>query len=302
VPSWNNNHYCYLTGAIPVEVPAGRETSFFPDPVTLAPHLKNARLLVINSPLNPTGTVVDPETLSAIAQQVVDENHRRTSTGERPLYLLYDQVYWTLTFGDAKHYTPVELVPEVAPYTILLDAVSKSFCGTGLRVGWAVMAPAIRSRMADIIGHVGAWAPKAEQMATARLLDSPGQVSAFHSTVIKKLQMRLDLLHDGFERMRLAGLPVEAIPPQGAIYLTVRFNFFGGMMHDTPITTNEQIRKILLDEAGIGIVPFQAFGLRENTGWFRFSVGAVSVEDIESALPRVEKVLESLRPERIASA
>lgn len=295
VPSWNNNHYCHLTGARPVEVVSGRETGFFPDPAKLAPHLENARLLVINSPLNPTGTVVDPTILSAIASLVVAENNRRLQTGARPLFLLYDQVYWTLTFGDARHCTPVELVPEVAPYTILLDAVSKSFCGTGLRVGWALMPPAIRNRMADIVGHIGAWAPKAEQVATARLLDSPTLVSEFHRDFISRLRLRLDALYEGFEKMRAEGLPIEVIPPEGAIYLTVRFPLFGGHRHGVPITTNEQIRTILLEEAGIGIVPFQAFGLRENSGWFRLSVGSVSMEDIESALPRVQKVLHSLR-------
>ena len=79
---------------------------------------------------------------------------------------MYDQVYWTLTYGAIKHVTPLELVPELAPYTLLLDAISKAFCATGLRVGWAVMPPAIRRHMMDILGHVGAWAPKAEQVAS----------------------------------------------------------------------------------------------------------------------------------------
>ena len=83
--------------------------------------------------------------------------------------------------------------------------------------------------------------------------------------------------------MSEAGLPVRSIAPQGAIYLSVRFVM--------PGKTNEQIRKLLLDDAGFAIVPFQAFGLAEDSGWFRISVGAVSVDDIEAALPRVRAVL-----------
>ena len=62
----------------------------------------------------------------------------------------------------------------------MLDAASKSFAATGLRVGWAVMPPAARQRMADILGHVGAWAPKAEQVAMAALLDDEPAIAAYH--------------------------------------------------------------------------------------------------------------------------
>ena len=57
----------------------------------------------------------------------------------KALWLCYDQVYWQLTFGSARHATPPEVCPDVAPYTVMLDAASKSFAATGLRVGWAVM-------------------------------------------------------------------------------------------------------------------------------------------------------------------
>ncbi len=179
VPSWNNNHYAYLSGAKPVEIPVGAATNFFPTAEDLRPHLAEARLLCLNSPLNPTGTAIDREELRRIAQLVVDENERRKATGARPLYFVFDQVYWNLTFHGVVHDTPVALVPEVAPYTLLLDAVSKSLCATGMRVGWGVMPPAIRKRMADILGHVGAWAPKAEQVAVSHLLDAPEKIAAF---------------------------------------------------------------------------------------------------------------------------
>jgi aspartate aminotransferase len=299
VPSWNNNHYVWLSGARAVEIPVHETSNFFPTPAQLAPHLHVARVLVINSPLNPTGTVISGDALAEMAALVVEENRRRDATGRRPLFLVYDQVYWMLTFHGAAHVTPVGLVPEVAPYTILLDAISKSFCATGLRVGWGVMPPAMRGRMADIVGHVGAWAPRAEQAATARLLDGPQHYRPWQTAMKDGLKVRLDALADGLLSMKRDGFPVDAIEPQGAIYLSARFDLAGSAWRGRKLETNEQIRKLLLDEAGFAAVPFQAFGLREETGWFRLSVGAVAPAEIAAALPRLRATLAELaRPSR----
>jgi len=290
VPSWNNNHYAYLCGAKPVELTVRPDANFFPTPDELRPYLSSsrARLLMINSPLNPTGTVIDPEVLRRICELVVEENRRRERAGGdagKALWLCYDQVYWQLTFGNARHATPPEVCADVAPYTIMLDAASKSFAATGLRVGWAVMPPAARQRMADILGHVGAWAPKPEQVAMAAFLDDEAAIAAYHATMRTRVRERLDALAAGFAAMRAEGLPVEVIEPQGAIYLSVRFAL--------PGHTNEATRRRLLDTAGFAIVPFQAFGLAEDSGWFRISVGAVSMAEIAAALPRVRAALAS---------
>ena len=212
---------------------------------------------------------------------------RRASAGEKPLYLLYDQVYWTLTFGKARHETPVRLVPESAPYVIFIDGISKAFAATGLRVGWGVGPPAVIGAMRDFLGHVGAWAPRAEQVATAEVLRDAGAIDAYGRDFRAQLQARLDRLHDGFSAMHAAGLPVSDISPQGAIYLSVRFDLVGRRR----FRTNDDVRSYLLEEAGFAIVPFQAFGLEGDTGWFRLSVGAVSTREIDEALPRVESAL-----------
>jgi len=283
VPSWNNNHYAYLMGAKPIEIPVRAEANFFPTPDDLRPHIGVARSLLINSPANPTGTVIDPASLEAIATMVVEENARRARTGAKALWVIYDQVYWQLTFGAARHANPVSLVPEIAPYTIMLDAASKSFAATGLRVGWGVMPPAMRQRMADILGHVGAWAPKAEQVAVAGLLDDAAAIDRYHAEMEKRVKERLDLLSEGFRAMHKDGYPVETLSPQGAIYLSVRIAL--------PGKTNEDTRKLLLESAGFAVGPFQAFGLKEESGWFRLSVGAVSVEEIKAAFPRLRECL-----------
>src|SRR5437764_617521 len=82
------------------------------DPAQFRPCRSSARLLLINSPLNPTGTVIDPEVLRHICELVVEENRRREKAGgdaRKALWLCYDQVYWQLTFGSARHATPPEV-------------------------------------------------------------------------------------------------------------------------------------------------------------------------------------------------
>lgn len=291
VPTWNNNHYAYLSGARGVPVPVTAEANFFPTPEQIRPHLSAARLLILNSPLNPTGTAISREALTALTVMVVEENLRRAKTGGRPLYLAYDQVYRTLTFGRTTHHTPVALVPESAPFVIFLDAISKAFCATGMRVGWGVMPPPIRRRMSDILGHVGAWAPKAEQTAVAKFLARPDAVRAFRDSVRRGLAERLDALYGGFMAMRNDGFPVDAVEPQGAIYLSARFDLAGRAVKGALVQTNDDVRRLLLEEAGLGAVPFQAFGLAGETGWFRLSVGAVSMEEIAAVFPRLRALL-----------
>ena len=289
-PSWNNNHYTYLTGGQPVEIVVGPETNFLPTAEQLRPHIRDARLLCINTPLNPTGTVMSRDEVEKISRLVVDENARRTARGERPLFIMWDQVYWMLTFGDNKHYSPQQLVPDAGQWTILVDGISKAFAATGLRVGWTAAPPYVTARMRDILGHVGAWAPRPEQMAVAKFLGMRDEIDSFHAYMIRELRMRLDLLHDGFEEMRAEGLSVRDIPPQGAIYLSVQFDLIGR----GNIRSNEDIRRLLLEQAGFAVVPFQAFGLKKEDGWFRLSVGAVSAAEIRNGLDRVHKVLKSL--------
>ena len=291
VPSWNNNHYCHLVGATPVPVTCGPEHAFLPTAAMLARAVRGARLLALNSPSNPTGTAFDAATLGEICDLVLEENARR-GPDERPLFLLYDQVYWTLTFNDTTHVDPIGVRPDVAPYTIYVDGISKAFAATGVRVGWVAGPPDVVPPMASLLGHVGAWAPRAEQIATARLLSDDDAIRAYRDEFTRGVRARLDALHSGVMALRTAGHPVDAIEPMGAIYLSARFALMGMRTPDgTPLRTNEDIRRYLLSEAGLALVPFQAFGSKQEDGWFRMSVGAVSMAEIDDMLPRLTSAL-----------
>jgi aspartate aminotransferase len=292
-PSWNNNHYCRLTGAEGVPVVCPAEDDFLLTRERLEPVIRGARLLALNSPLNPTGTAFTREALEGICDLVLEENARR-GPDERPLFVMYDQVYWTLTFGQTRHVDPVSLRPEMEPYTVYVDGISKAFAATGVRVGWTMAPAEITGRMAAILGHVGAWAPRAEQGATARLLEAPEAIARYHREMKAGVEARLDALYQGIRAMRDDGLPADAIVPQGAIYLSARFALNGRRVDGQVLETNEDIRAYLLRAAGLAMVPFQAFGSVEETGWCRLSVGAVSLEDIAGVLPRLRAALEAV--------
>jgi aspartate aminotransferase len=291
VPSWNNDYYAGMVGARTIPVRTRVEDGFQPTAADLAPHLGEATLLCLCSPANPTGTILAPEVLREIMEAVVEENARRSTAGRRPLFVLHDLMYGSLVFREAAHAHPLALVPAAAPWVITVDGVSKAFAGTGLRVGWATGAPAVISRMKDFLGHVGAWAPRPEQAATAEFLADAPAIAAYRAEMDEALTERLDALHQGFSALREQGYPVDCIRPQGAIYLSLQLDLVGKEVGGIRISDNETLRKLLLERAGLAVVPFDAFGLTEQTGWFRLSAGAVSVADINAGLARLKAML-----------
>jgi aspartate aminotransferase len=285
VPSWNVNHYVFLNKAHGVPLVTKPEHGFMPTADDIAPHLSTARLIVINSPQNPSGSVIDRGLLEGICDAILAENARRAGTGERPLYLLYDAVYWRLVFGDAVHHTPFGLRPAMAPFTIMVDAVSKWWAGTGLRVGWCVAPPWVRAKMQALVGHMGAWPARPEQIATAQVLNDESQLGDFMPTFMSALNSRLSRLQEGIRQMQAEGMPIRCLDVQGAIYLSVQVGIIGKTSADgTCIEDDEAMRSYLLHEGGVAIVPFTAFGYPANTGWLRMSVGSVTMEAVEGTL------------------
>jgi len=286
LPAWNNSYYAHFCETEHEFVPTLAENDFFPTVEAFAASLKGTRLVVLNSPLNPTGTAVSRDVLTGYAQAIVDENRSRGNG--RPVVMMFDQVYWLLTAEGVEHHSPVALVPEVAPYIVHTDAISKCFAATGLRVGWGVMPSYMQGRMKALIGHAGSWAPRPEQLATAWLLQRPEQMDAYIVGMRGRISDRLGLLYRGIQDMKTRGLPVDAIAPQGAIYMSIHLDLIG-----RGFDTNEEIRSYLLQKAGVALVPFQAFDMPENSGWFRASIGSVSPEDLAAALDRMETAIKA---------
>jgi aspartate aminotransferase len=294
-PSWNNNHYCHLAGAEGIAVPTKPENLFMPTADELRPHVAGATLLALCSPLNPTGTMFGKQALAEICDLVLEENKKRKA-GEKPFYLLYDQIYSMLTFNNTEHVDPVSLRPELKEYVIYIDGISKCFAATGVRVGWGFGPEAIIGKMKSILGHVGAWSPKAEQIATAHFLKDTVSVNTYLHAFKMQIQKSLDTLYQGIKQLKSEGFSVDAIEPMGAIYLTVQLEYAGKTTPDgTVLKTSADINFYLIQEAKIGLVPFSAFGTDTDVNWFRASVGGCSLSDIEEMLPRLKSALQKLR-------
>lgn len=294
VPSWNNNHYCHLSGCNQIVIETNAEHNFMPTANDIKPHLPSAQLLTLCSPLNPTGTTFSEKELRNICELVLEENKRREGV-EKPLYVMYDQVYWTITFDGIEHVNPVSLYPEMKKYTIFVDGISKAYAATGVRVGWSFGPKLIIDKMKSILGHVGAWAPKAEQIATSKYLQQDEKIISYSESFQKEIYSRLSILYNGIKTLKSEGFPIDAVAPQGAMYLTVQFNLKGKKKENGEVIINTpETTQFLLEEAKIGIVPFTAFGASENSNWYRISVGTIQVEDTYLIIENIKKALEKL--------
>lgn len=295
VPSWNNNHYAYLTSANAVELEVSPEDNFLPTADVITPHLEGAVLLALCSPLNPTGTMFTKEQLSEICEAVIAENKKR-GEGEKPLYLMYDQIYAMLTFGDSEHFNPVSLYPELRDYTIYIDGTSKCFAATGVRVGWSFGPTKVIDRMKALLTHVGAWAPKPEQQAVAEFLDNTPAVNEFVNDFKGKIAHSLEVLHAGIQEMKSKNFAVDSIKPMGALYLTIKLDYVGKTTEDGKVLKDStDLVFYLIENAGVALVPFSAFGNSREMPWFRASVGACSVEDLQKMFPKLETALAKLK-------
>ncbi len=281
VPAWNNHYYVHLNDAVDISLVGTVESRFLPTAAQLKERIAETRVLVLNSPLNPTGTCFTKEELGAICDVILEENARRDG---KPVMLIYDQVYSTMTAPGIEHVHPVQVRPEMFEYTVTLDAVSKSLTGTGLRLGWMALPPSLAAPVIALIGHMGAWPARPIQKAAAGIYSDFDLLENYFDELDEKIAARMEILKTKLSKMHPM---IEIVQPQGGIYLTVRFNLF----EKIGATSNEEIRQWLLNEAGVAVVPFQAFGLEDESGWFRISIGAVGLEDVVASMDRLEAAL-----------
>ena len=295
VPSWNNNHYTHFVEGKHVLIPTDASTKFMPTAEGIAPFIKVANLLCLCSPQNPTGTTLSAEELQKICDLVLAENQRR-GDNQKPVYIMYDQMYSQLTFDAVTHAHPVGVCPAIRPYTIYLDAISKSFAATGVRVGWAFGPSVIISKMKAILTHLGAWAPMAEQKGTAVFLKNKEAIVTYIDSFKKEIAYRLEAIYKGLMNLKRQGYAVDAIAPEAAIYLTIQFDLVGKhTAQQVLLEKQSDVTSYLLKEAGLAIVPFSAFGAEATSNWYRLSVGTCKKEDIEAMLVALSNALAKLQ-------
>ena len=291
VPSWNNNHYTHFVGAVHAVIETEPENHFMPAAKDIRPHIKDATLLCLCSPQNPTGTTISKKDLEEICDMVLEENRNRRE-GEKKLYVMYDQMYWHLTYGSIRHYDPVSLRPAMKSYTVYIDAVSKVFAATGVRIGWAFGPETILSKMKSILGHIGAWGPMAEQKATARFLLKKEEIDRFLLGFKAALEERLHAIYVSFMRLKKEGFDVDAIAPQAAIYLTIKIDLRGKKTSaGKALSQQSDVTAYILEEARLAVVPFSAFGAAKDSPWYRLSVGTCRLQDIEPMIGQLREAM-----------
>ena len=295
VPSWNNNHYTHFVGGEHIVIEAKAENNFMPVAADIRPYVKEANLISLCSPQNPTGTTFKKEELEAICDMVIEENTRR-GEGRKKLYVMYDQMYWHLTYGDIQHYNPVSLRPAMREYTIFIDAISKVFAATGVRVGWGMGPATVINKMKAILTHIGAWAPMAEQKAVAWYLGNRIGIQKYLINFKAEIEERLRSIYEGFMQLKKEGFAVDAIAPEAAIYLTIKIDLTGKKTADAKILADQgAVTAYVLNTAGLAVVPFYAFGADRSSVWYRLSVGTCKKEEINEMIGKLREALIKLQ-------
>jgi aspartate aminotransferase len=269
VPSWNNNHYVAMNHGVHCTIDTFPENNFMPTVADIKQHISGAAMLCLCTPQNPTGTTIGREAMEGICDLVLEENSKRTGTAKK-LYVMFDQMYSLLTYGDIKHYSPAMLRPAMKDYTICVDGISKSFA-------------------------IGAWAPMAEQKATARFLVQQGVIDEYFAHFRSELQDRLLTIYKGFVHMKEKGLNVDCITPQAAMYLTIKLDLKGMYANGKQLHDQKDVTEYILNEAKLAIVPFTAFGGAKTSPWYRMSIGTCLKPEIPVMLAQLEAAIQKLQ-------
>lgn len=289
VPSWNNDHYTSINFCNHIPIETNSDTNF----MLTAEHIKkitdtmDVSLICLCSPQNPTGTIYTKEQLTNIVNLVLEINKVKKENNLKPTYIMYDQIYGLLLNGFLKHYNPLHINPEIKEYLINIDGISKWLCGTGVRIGWATGPEYIIQKMKALSSHMGTLTPYPEQYGFAKYLKE-FKTDLFDNIHYNnnKISKRLNKLYNIFKNLYLQNYPINALEPQGGIYLSVMIDIDGN---------GWDIYNYLLKNCKIALVPFEVFGSKENEKWFRLSVGTLKDEDIDKVKLKLETGLEKFK-------
>lgn len=252
-----------LAGAKPVIVPTRETDGFLPDPSDIRRALSLAtKIIVLNSPANPTGSVIDEERLRAIAEMALT----------RDLIVISDEIYDQLVYPPAAHVSMVSLLPELAERTIVVGGVSKTYSMTGWRIGWAVGPQPWIEAMVNVQSHsTSNPASISQHAALAALTGDQRAVSEMRAA----FQQRRDRLVNGLNRLA----PLRCAMPGGAFYAWCNVGALG--------QSSEATAAQWLEQSLVATVPGEGFGA---PGFIRFSF-ATSIDAIDEALGRLGRWL-----------
>ncbi|HXM98897.1 MAG TPA: pyridoxal phosphate-dependent aminotransferase [Candidatus Dormibacteraeota bacterium] len=249
-------------GAKAVSFTLAEENNFQPDLVEIASKITSrTRVLIFNSPNNPTGTVFSEAALQKIAKLAAQHD----------LWIISDEIYARILFGD--EYKSIWSLAGMAERTVIIDGFSKSFAMTGWRLGYAVAPKRVIDAMDMLVLNTFTCTAEFTQVAAIEALrDSTGAVTK----MVAEYRTRRDLFV-----ARLNKIPgLRCQPPDGAFYAWVNIEGTG--------FTAEEVQRLLLEEAGVAGIAGAAFGA-EGKNYVRFSLVSAT-HLLEDALQRIERV------------
>jgi aspartate aminotransferase len=149
--------------------------------------------------------------------------------------------------------------------------------------------------MKAILTHIGAWAPMAEQKATAGFLLQKENIDRYLLHFRAAVSERLQKIYQGFIQLKKEGFSVDVLAPEAAIYLTIKIDLAGKKTREGKLLEDQAaVTAYLLDEAQLAVVPFSAFGASKNSPWYRLSVGTCHLQDIEEMIKKLREAMEKL--------
>jgi aspartate aminotransferase len=250
-----------FSGARAVPIPLREQRQFRLDVKELAGLITpRTKLIIINSPANPTGGVLEEQDIREIAHAI----------GDRNIMVLSDEIYSRLIF-EGKNFSPMA-IPEFRERTILLDGFSKTYAMTGWRMGYGIMRPDLAAQIARLMTNSNSCTASFTQMAGVEAVSGD---QAAVTRMCQAFRERRDLMVDGLNRIK----GFRCLRPKGAFYVFPNIQGTG--------RTSQEIANALLDEAGVACLSGTAFG-SYGEGYIRFSV-ANSPENIQKALGRIEQ-------------
>lgn len=258
----------WLTGGVPVHYPLLESRNFGLDEEAVRSLItEKSRVMVINSPHNPTGSVLSYDELSKLAKLAV----------EHDLIVISDEVYEKITYDGVKHYC-MAAFPGMKDRTIVINSFSKTYAMTGLRIGFAVGPEDLIRAMGLIHQYSVVCVSTPTQYGALAALEGPQD---FVEGMVREFDRRRKLICSRL--CEISG--IKCVIPRGAFYVFPNIKEFG--------MSSEKFAEYLLREAKVATVPGSSFG-GYGEGYLRISYAA-SYEQIEEAMDRIEKAVKKLK-------
>jgi len=265
-PSWVSYEACIkLAGAKPVYIPTKFDDNFIIDPSHISAAITpKTKMIILNSPSNPTGSVIPCETIKDISRIAIEHN----------LTVLSDEIYESIIY-EGKHHSMAAL-PEMFERTITISGLSKTYAMTGWRLGWAIASEKSIKELDKLQTHSISCCVSFTQPAAVEAITGPQKEK---DNMVKEFRKRRDLAVDLIRDIK--GLDVNV--PKGAFYLFPKY--------DSKVKSEVLCTK-MLEEAHVAVTPGSAFGPC-GEGFFRLSYAA-SEDQIREGMSRIKKFMNNL--------